>query len=418
MLKINFDDFYKIQLNDFEEQILNIHDKMEKLKNDSNQYLGWIDYITDNKEEIAKAKVLGEKLRIYKKLVVVGIGGSFLGAKSFYDILKDRIDTQGCELVFIGNNISGNYLKQILEDLEKSDFAVNVISKSGGTLEPAIAFRMVKDLLEKKYGQEAKERLIVTTDPVSGNLRKLAGSTGYETLAIPGNVGGRYSIFTPVGLLPLAAAGIDVDELIAGVEAGKNDFDRRSTDNLAYQYALARQLAEAKGKYIEIYTAYDPTLSYYMEWLKQLYGESEGKDGKGIYPMSVINTRDLHSLGQFIQEGRQKHFETILWFEEDKKISFNSYENDFDSLNFLAGTSIDMINRKAMEGTRQAHKNGGIPNILIEVKELSAKSLGYLSYFFMKACGMTCYLLGVEPFNQPGVEEYKKEVKKLLKELN
>ena len=415
MLKIDFSDFYNLELNKYEKEILEIHDKMEALKNDQKKFLGLIDYVADYKDEINKAKSIGEKLRKYEKLVIVGIGGSFLGAKSFYDILGEG---NSCQLIFVGNNISGRYLKDLLRDLEESDFAVNVISKSGGTLEPAIAFRLVKDLLYKKYGKEAGARLVVTTDPVGGNLKKLALKENYETLAIPGNVGGRYSVFTPVGLLPLAAAGINVDELVEGVKLAKAEFDYRSIDNLAYRYALARQIAEKHGKSIEIYTAYEPRLNYYMEWLKQLYGESEGKEGLGIYPMSVINTRDLHSLGQFIQEGRQSHFETILWFEDENKVTFKWHDDNFDGLNFLAGTSVDLINRKAMEGTRKAHKNGNIPNILMEVENISPKSIGYLSYFFMKACGMSCYLLGVKPFNQPGVEEYKKEVKKLLKDLN
>lgn len=240
---------------------------------------------------------------------------------------------------------------------------------------------------------------------------------GYQTLSIPGNVGGRYSVFTPVGLFPLVAAGLDGEGMLEGVREAKAAFDRPSLDNPAYQYALARQRAAEAGKTIEIYTAYDPSLAYYMEWLKQLYGESEGKQGQGIFPVSVINTRDLHSLGQFIQEGRQNHFETILWFQESSGLSFKSLDWDFDSLNLLAGKDVDLINRKAMEGTRKAHKDGGIPNILFEISELTPRSLAYLSYFFMRACGMTCYLLGVEPFDQPGVEAYKREVKKLLTTL-
>lgn len=415
MFKIDFNDFYNLHFLKHEKQILAIHDKIENLKNDTHQFLGWVDYVLDNKDEITRAKELGIGLKKYDKLVVVGIGGSFLGAKSFYDILGKN---KGCELVFIGNNISGNYLNSILKDLEDSDFAVNVISKSGGTLEPAIAFRLVKDLLEKKYGEKAKERLVVTTDPYSGNLRNLALDEGYELLSIPSNVGGRYSVFTPVGILPLAAAGIDVDEIIAGVLEAKEDFDIRSVNNPAYKYALGRQIAESKGKKVEIYTTYDSRFNFYMEWLKQLFGESEGKNGKGIYPMSVNNTRDLHSLGQFIQDGRQDHFETIIWFDDDVNISFSKYENDFDSLNFLSGVSVDLINRKAMEGTRKAHKKGGIPNILMEVESISPKSIGYLSYFFMRACAMTCYLIGVEPFDQPGVEDYKREIKNLLKDIN
>jgi glucose-6-phosphate isomerase len=417
VLKLNFKSFYKLETNSFNEEVLAIHDNVEKSKNSNEQYLGWIDYTKDHYEEIDKAIKLGLELQKFETLVVIGIGGSFLGAKSFYEIFKDRIDNQKTELIFLGNNISGHYIKTILKKLETKNFAVNVISKSGGTLEPAIAFRLVKELLIDKYGAEAKERIIVTTDPKNGNLRKLALEEGYRTLEIPANIGGRYSIFTAVGFLPLSAAGIDTNEMLKGVEKAKKEFDARQLDNPAYLYAIARRMASKNGKKIEIFTAYDPSFSYYLEWLKQLYGESEGKEGKGIYPMSVINTRDLHSLGQFIQEGTQEHFETIIWAEEKNSLFFKKLEVDFDRFNELAGVEIDIINKKAMEGTRIAHSNGNIKNILMEIEELTPFSLAYLSYFFMKACAMTCYLLKVDPFNQPGVEEYKKEIKILLDEL-
>ena len=417
MLKIDFSDFYSIDMKAAEERVLTLHDRMEKLKRDPEQFLGWIDYVRDYRQEIEKARVLGEAFRKYEALVVVGIGGSFLGAKSFYDILASRTETKGCRLIFLGTNLCGHDLKTTLKELEGLDFAVNIISKSGGTLEPAIAFRLVKELLYRKYKDGAKERLVVTTDPVGGNLRKLALREGYETLSIPGNVGGRYSVFTPVGVFPLAAAGLDVEAMIRGVERAKADFDRRDIGNLAYQYAVARRTAGSQGKSVEIYTAYDPSFGYYMEWLKQLYGESEGKDGKGIYPLSVVNTRDLHSMGQFIQEGTKNHFETVLWGEEKSGVRYNKLNVDFDGLNDLAGVDIDQINKMAMEGTRKAHKNGGIANMLLTLGEVSPESLAYLSYFFMKACGMTCYLLDVEPFDQPGVEEYKREIKKLLNTL-
>ncbi|MDD2370586.1 MAG: glucose-6-phosphate isomerase [Firmicutes bacterium] len=417
MLKIDFKDFYDFDNNKYEKNVLEIHDKVEKLKNFTGQYLGWMEYTTQQNSEIDKAIQLGIEFQKFETLVVIGIGGSFLGTKSFYEIFKDRIDQNKTKLIFLGNNISGHYLKTILRKLEKQDFAVNIISKSGGTLEPAIAFRLVKDLLYNKYGVEAKERIIVTTDPFKGNLRKIAIDEGYQTLSIPENIGGRYSLFTTVGFLPLSAAGIDAYEIIEGIRAAKKIFDQRSLDNPAYKYAIARRIACEKDKNIEIFTAYDPSFTYFLEWLKQLFGESEGKEGKGIYPMSVINTRDLHSLGQFIQEGRKDHFETIIWADENNEIIFNELDIDFDSLNDLAGIDIDLINRKAMEGTRIAHKNGNIKNILIEIEEISPYSLAYLSYFFMKACSMTCYLLKVDPFNQPGVEEYKKEIKNLLDEL-
>ena len=417
MLKIDFKDFYDFEKNEFERNILEIHDKVEKIKNQNDQFLGWMEYTTRHEMEVKKAIQLGIKFQKFETLVVIGIGGSFLGTKSFYEIFKDRIGKQGTRLIFLGNDLSGHHLKSALKKLENQDFAVNIISKSGGTLEPAIAFRLVKALLYKKYGNEAKNRIIVTTDPLDGNLRKLAIEEEYQTLSIPKNIGGRYSLFTAVGLFPLSVAGIDTNEILKGLREAKKMFDVRSLDNIAYKYAVARQIACIEGEKIEIFTAYDPTFSYYMEWLKQLFGESEGKDGKGLYPMSVINTRDLHSLGQFIQEGRQDHFETIIWAEENNKISFEKLDNDFDGFNKLAGIDINLINRKAMEGTRIAHHNGNIKNILIELENISPFSLAYLSYFFMKACSMTCYLLKVDPFNQPGVEEYKKEIKNLLDNL-
>lgn len=417
MLTLDFKDFFSLHEQEREEEILSIHGKMEELKKAPGEYLGWIDYTLEEDAEARRAISLGQEFRKYEVLAVVGIGGSFLGAKSFYDALKNRGAEKGCRLLFLGNSLSGHALKEALDELRGADFAVNVISKSGGTLEPGVAFRLVMELLEEKYGEAARERLMVTTDPSGGNLRKLSMEKGYQTLSIPGNVGGRYSVFTPVGLFPLVAAGLDGEGMLEGVREAKAAFDRPSLDNPAYQYALARQRAAEAGKTIEIYTAYDPSLAYYMEWLKQLYGESEGKQGQGIFPVSVINTRDLHSLGQFIQEGRQNHFETILWFQESSGLSFKSLDWDFDSLNLLAGKDVDLINRKAMEGTRKAHKDGGIPNILFEISELTPRSLAYLSYFFMRACGMTCYLLGVEPFDQPGVEAYKREVKKLLTTL-
>ncbi len=417
MLELNFNDFYEFEINRYKDDVLEIHDNIEKTKNLKEQYLGWIDYTNDHRQEIEKAIQLGLEFQKFETLVVIGIGGSFLGTKSFYEIFKDRINEKKTELIFLGNNISGHYLKTTLKKLKNKDFAVNVISKSGGTLEPAIAFRLVKELLDEKYGVEAKDRIIVTTDPNIGNLRKLAQDQGYRTLEIPRNIGGRYSVFTAVGFMPLSAAGIDTVQILKGIEKAKGIFDARDLENPAYLYAIVRREASLMGKKIEIFTSYDPSFDYYLEWLKQLFGESEGKEGKGIYPMSVINTRDLHSLGQFIQEGTQDHFETIIWAEDNTQLTFSKEETDFDKFNDLAGIEIDIINKKAMEGTRIAHSNGSIKNILMELKELTPFSLAYLSYFFMKSCSMTCYLLGVDPFNQPGVEEYKKEIKILLDEL-
>lgn len=417
MLKLNFNDFYELKTNNYKDDIYEIHDNIEESKNLKEKYLGWIDYTNNHRDEIEKAIQVGLEFQKYETLVVIGIGGSFLGAKSFYEIFKDRIHNRKTKLIFLGNNISGHYLKTVLKKLENKDFAVNVISKSGGTLEPAIAFRLVKELLEKKYGDESRNRIIVTTDPHSGNLRKYSQDQGYRTLEIPSNIGGRYSVFTAVGFMPLSAAGIDTMDILAGIDKAKEIFDRRDLSNPAYMYAIARREASKMDKNIEIFTTYDPSFNYYLEWLKQLFGESEGKEGKGIYPMSVINTRDLHSLGQFIQEGTKEHFETIIWADEKNSLTFKKQDVDFDKYNELAGIDVDVINRKAMEGTRIAHSNGDVKNILLELEELTPFSMAYLSYFFMKACSMTCYLLKVDPFNQPGVEAYKKEIKILLDEL-
>lgn len=417
VLRLDLNDFYELNMEEYGEPVQEIHDKVEKLKNQKGQYLGWVDYTMEKPEEINRAIAVGKSLQKFQTLVVIGIGGSFLGAKSFYEIFRNRTENSGAELIFLGNNISGHYLKTILKKLEKRDFAVNIISKSGGTLEPAIAFRLVKDLLISKYGESHRERIIVTTDPEKGSLRRIALKESYEMLPIPENIGGRYSLFTAVGFLPLSAAGLDCEQIIEGIAAAKRSFDSRSIENPAYVYAVARRIACRLDKKIEIFTTYDPSFTYYLEWLKQLFGESEGKEGKGIYPMSVINTRDLHSLGQFIQDGRKDHFETIIWANEHNEIEFDELDIDFDGLNDLAGIDIDVINRKAMEGTRIAHRKGDIRNILIEIDELSPYSLAYISYFFMKACSMTCYLLKIDPFNQPGVEDYKREIKNLLEQL-
>lgn len=416
MFKIDFKEAYNLPKGDWERQVKEINKKIETTKNDQEGFLGWIDYLENEAQVIEETLILGKSLRKYEALVVIGIGGSFLGAKAAYEIFKDRDREKGAELIFLGKSLSGRELKTVLNRLKNLDFAVNVISKSGGTLEPALAFRMVLELLEEKYGAGFKERLILTTDGNQGNLRALGIEEGYRILPIPGNIGGRYSVFTPVGILPLTAAGIDCASMLGGVRMAKEDFSKENLDeNLAYQYSVYRRNAELAGKKVEVFTIYDPSFSYYLEWLKQLFGESEGKEGRGLYPMGVLNTRDLHSLGQFIQEGTQEHFETILWVNDDVEISFHKDRQNFDGLEYLQGVSVDEVNKKAMLGTRAAHFMGGIPNILIDVSEVTPQTFGYLSYFFMKACAMTCYLLEVNPFDQPGVEVYKKEIKKLLK---
>lgn len=415
MISLDLSQFNEIDFKDWEKPVESIHQMMNQLKKVEPNFLGWIDYTVEEEAYIDEIIAFGKTLRQYDVMVVIGIGGSFLGAKSAYELLKDRGGDCGCELLFLGTDFSAHHFKDALEGLKDKDFCVNVISKSGGTLETAIAFRLVKKVLEDKYGEDSKKRLIITTDPNESALGCYGDSCQLRCLSIPETIGGRYSVFSAVGLLPLTAAGIDTKAMVAGVNQGKMLYDTPLVkDNIAYQYAVARRVASKEGKSVEIFTAYEPSMCFYLEWLKQLFGESEGKDGKGIYPLSVINTRDLHSLGQFFQEGTQKHFETIIFTKEGNDLSVPDSDSDFDGLNYLEGVTLDTINKLAMEGTRNAHHQGGIPNLLIEADGISPAVFGQLTYFFMKACAMTCYLLGVDPFNQPGVEQYKKEVKKLL----
>ena len=415
MVSLDLSQHNKIEFSKWQPSVSLIHEKIESLRDSENNFLGWIDYTEKEKAYINHVISLGKSLQHYELMVVIGIGGSFLGAKSAYELLKNRGKGKGCELLFVGTDLSGNYLEAALAYIKGKDFCVNVISKSGGTLETAIAFRFIKDILDEKYGDKGKNRLFITTDPKESALGCYGDACGLDCLEIPENIGGRYSLFTAVGLLPLTAAGIDTEGMLEGFREGKKLYESPILeDNLSYQYAVARRVANEGLKEVEIFTAYEPSMYYYLEWLKQLFGESEGKEGKGIYPLSVVNTRDLHSLGQFFQEGTQKHFETIIFIEEEMGLKVPTHGSDFDGLDYLTGVTIDKLNGVAMEGTRNAHHKGGIPNILIKTKGMSGSVFGQLSYFFMRACAMTCYLLGVDPFNQPGVEQYKKEVKKLL----
>ena len=415
MVSLDLSKHNKIDFNKWQSLIDSIHEQIEISKDLENNFLGWIDYIEKKQDYIGNIISLGKSLRHYELMAVIGIGGSFLGAKSSYELLKNRDRGKGCELLFIGTDLSGYYLEAALELLEEKDFCVNVISKSGDTLETSITFRFIKALLSKKYGEKANERIFITTNLNKSALKCFGDKHDLNCLEIPENIGGRYSLFTAVGLLPLAAAGVNVEEMIEGFKDGKKLYEKPLLkDNIAYQYAVARRVANMASKEIEIFTAYEPSMCFYLEWLKQLFGESEGKEGKGIYPISVINTRDLHSLGQFFQEGTQKHFETIIFIKEDVGLKLPKHDSNFDGLDYLIGITIDKLNQAAMEGTRSAHYKDGIPNILIKTNGMNGRVFGQLSYFFMRACVMTCYLLGVNPFNQPGVEQYKKEVKKIL----
>lgn len=391
-----------------------------------NDYLGWIDLPVDyDKEEFARIKKAAEKIKSDSDvLVVIGIGGSYLGARAaieflghnfFNSVSKDL--RKAPEIYFVGNSISSNYLAGLVDVIGDRDFSVNIISKSGTTTEPAIAFRVFKKMLEEKYGKdEAAKRIYATTDKAKGALKKLADAEGYEEFVVPDDVGGRFSVLTAVGLLSIAVSGVDIDELMAGAASARkrcieNDFD----NNDAMQYAALRNIMLRKGKSVEILCDYEPSLHYTLEWWKQLMGESEGKDNKGLFPASVDLTTDLHSMGQFIQDGSRIMFETVLNVEKtSREIVIEKEDKDLDGLNYLAGKTMDFVNKCAMNGTILAHTDGNTPNLRVDIPEQTPFYLGELFYFFEFACGLSGYMLGVNPFNQPGVESYKKNMFALL----
>ena len=389
-------------------------------------FLGWVDLPeTYDKDEFARIKKAAEKIKNDSEvLVVIGIGGSYLGAKaaieflshSFYNNLpKDKRKTP--EIYFAGTNMSGVYLQHLIEVVGDRDFSVNVISKSGTTTEPAIAFRVFKKILEEKYGkEEAAKRIYATTDKAKGALKTLATAEGYETFVVPDNVGGRFSVLTAVGLLPIAAAGIDIDDLMAGAKDAMNDFANKNMDeNQALQYAAVRNILHRKGKDLELMVNYEPRVHYLAEWWKQLFGESEGKEGKGLYPTSADFSADLHSLGQYIQQGQRLFFETVVSIgKPEVEFVIESDKENLDGLNFIAGKTLDYVNKKATDGVILAHVDGNVPNLGINIPEVTPYHLGYTFYFFEKACGVSGYLLGVNPFDQPGVEAYKKNMFALL----
>ena len=388
-----------------------------------NDFLGWLDLPRDyDKEEFARIKVAAEKIRrSCDVFIVIGIGGSYLGARAVIEFLKsplyNNLKKDGPDIYFAGCNISATNLEELLAICEGKDVCINVISKSGTTTEPAVAFRIFRALLEKKYGAEgAKERIFVTTDRARGTLKGFADKVGYETFVVPDDVGGRFSVLTAVGLLPIAAAGIDIDAMMQGANAARVALtDPDITKNDCYKYAALRNILLRKGRTTEILVGYEPFLQMFAEWWKQLYGESEGKDGKGIYPSSVIFSTDLHSLGQYIQDGMRTMFETVIAVgDTGAKIEIPFDPENIDGLNFLAGKDLNYVNDKAREGTVLAHTDGGVPNILLTLEDRSAKSLGYMIYFFEKACAISGYMLAVNPFDQPGVEAYKKNMFALL----
>lgn len=391
-----------------------------------NDFLGWIDLPVDyDKEEFAKIKKAAEKIKNDSEvLIVIGIGGSYLGARaaieflrhSFYNVVSKEI-RKTPEIYFVGNSISSTYLKNLLDVVGDRDFSINMISKSGTTTEPAIAFRVFKELAEKKYGKaEAAKRIYATTDKAKGSLKGLATEEGYETFVVPDDIGGRFSVLTAVGLLPIAVSGADIDKLMEGAASGrKHALETPFEDNDSLKYAALRNILLRKGKIIEILANYEPSVHYVSEWWKQLFGESEGKDQKGIFPASVDLTTDLHSMGQFIQDGSRTMFETVINIETSKEeIIIGEEPVDLDGLNYLAGKTVDFVNKSAMNGTILAHTDGQVPNMIVNVPKVNEFYLGELFYFFEFACGVSGYLLGVNPFNQPGVESYKKNMFALL----
>lgn len=410
----------------YKEQVENIHKDLHRRANDEKDFVGWLELPTNyDKEEFARIKKAAKKIKKESDiLVVIGIGGSYLGARaviealtsSFYNMLPNK-QRKYPQVLYVGNNLSPNYINELIEYIGDKDFSVNVISKSGTTTEPAIAFRIFREILENKYGiDEARSRIYATTDKAKGALKTLAQNEGYEQFVVPDNVGGRYSVLTAVGLLPIAVAGIDIDKLMMGAKTAQDRYnDPNLKYNECYKYAVVRNILYKLYKNIEILVNYEPKMHYFTEWWKQLFGESEGKDQMGIFPAGVDFTTDLHSMGQYIQEGRRNLFETVISIKmPDSDININPDDDNLDGLNYLAGKGLDYVNKKAMEGTIKAHVSGDVPNIVIEMERLDEENIGELIYFFEKACAMSGNILGVNPFNQPGVEEYKKNMFKLL----
>ena len=414
------------KIKEYSKKVEEIHEELHSKTEDENEFLGWLNLPSNyDKKEFERIKKCAEKIRKDSEvLLVIGIGGSYLGARAvieslshtFYNYLPKE-QRKVPQILYAGNNISGTYLEDLIDLIGDRDISVNVISKSGTTTEPAIAFRIFREFLENKYGvKEARKRIYVTTDSKKGALKQLAEEEGYETFVIPDNVGGRYSVLTAVGLLPIAVAGINIDKLMEGAKFAEEKYsDKNLKYNDCYKYAVLRNILYKDEKNIEILVTYEPKLHYFIEWWKQLYGESEGKEGKGIYPSGVEFTTDLHSMGQYIQEGRRNLFETVINIEKtNSTLAINLDEDNLDGLNYIKGKTLDFVNKKAMEGTIKAHVDGGVPNIVINIEKLDEETIGHLIYFFQLACSMSGKILGVNPFNQPGVEKYKTNMFKLL----
>ncbi|MFR8051500.1 glucose-6-phosphate isomerase [Negativibacillus massiliensis] len=404
-------------------QVQAAHRTIHEKSGPGNDFLGWLDLPVDyDREEFTRIQKAAQKIRSNSQvLIVIGIGGSYLGARAAIELLHSQmyndLATDTPKIYFVGNSISPSYLNQILKICEGKDFSINVISKSGTTTEPALAFRIFRKLAIEKYGREgAKERIFCTTDKARGTLKQLADEEGYETFVIPDDVGGRYSVLTAVGLLPIAVSGSDIQKLMDGAAKAREVLSVCDLEkNDCYRYAALRNILYRKGKAIEIMVSYEPAFTMMNEWYKQLFGESEGKDNKGIYPSSAIFSTDLHSMGQFIQEGSRILFETVVDIKKPQQdLYIEADPANFDGLNFLSQQNMSVVNQKAMQGTILAHTQGGVPNMVLELPEVNEEELGYLIYFFEKACALSGYLLAVNPFNQPGVESYKKNMFALL----
>ena len=427
MLKLNLENSQvsEKEIMKFKQKVENIHKDLHRRANDQEDFVGWIELPTNyDKSEFKRIQKVAKKIAKESDiLIVIGIGGSYLGARAVIDALSSSFpkytkNKKYPQVLFAGNNLSPNYINELIEYIDDKDFSINVISKSGTTTESAIAFRIFREILENKYGiDEARSRIYVTTDKERGALKTLSDMEGYERFIVPDNIGGRYSVLTAVGLLPIAAAGIDIEKLMEGARIAQEKYsDENLKYNDCYQYAVVRNVLNQKEKDIEILVNYEPKMHYLTEWWKQLYAESEGKDGKGLFPAGLDFTTDLHSLGQYVQDGKRNLFETVINVKEPKSnITINTDDDNLDGLNYLAGKDLDYVNKKAMEGTIQAHVSGNVPNIMITIEQLNEENIGELIYFFELACGISGNILGVNPFNQPGVEEYKKNMFKLLK---
>lgn len=412
--------FLKEDILAYQEKVNVHHEALMNKTGKGNDFVGWVEWPNNyDKEEFARIKTVAADIRSKCEVCVVcGIGGSYLGARAAIEMINGLYSKDKVEMIFLGNTFSSSYIAQVLDYIKDKEVCVNVISKSGTTTETSLAFRFLKQFMEEKYGkEEACKRIVATTDKARGTLKAIADKEGYETFVIPDDIGGRFSVITPVGLFPIAVAGIDIDAIMTGLKKAYDDLASPDlTKNDAYAYAVCRRILENQGKNVEMLVSYETQMTMVAEWWKQLFGESEGKEEKGNLPTSANFSTDLHSLGQFIQEGKKVLYETLLLVEKPMKdLTFPSDPENADGMNYLAGKSVDWVNKMACQGTLEAHEvTGGVPNLILTMKDMGAESFGYMCYFFFRACAMTCYLLDINPFNQPGVEVYKKNMFRLL----